>query len=328
MSSHLLNKLLTGDRIALSRAITLVESRLMEHQAEANALLDQCMQLDRSPAMRVAVSGAPGVGKSTSIEALGREIITAGKRLAVLAVDPSSVVSGGSVLGDKTRMQYLSTHPAAFVRPSPSGSTSGGVADRTREAVLLCEAAGFDVIIVETVGVGQSEIQVRQMVDILLLLIAPGGGDEVQGIKRGILELADVVMINKCDGDLTKAATETRTHYTHALRLLRGADDMPDVMMASALTGSGIPEAWQTLVARFMEMENSDTLRTLRNRQDRAWFDERSAGMLLRRMQVHPAIAAQISTCQKRIAAQEMSVRSALATLESVLENILQDKMP
>lgn len=233
---EIFQRLRNGDRVALSRAITLIESQQSAHLIEANALLDACQSTGAS-AMRIAVSGAPGVGKSTFIEAMSAHILTAGYKLAVLAIDPSSQVTGGSILGDKTRMQSLASHPNAYVRPSPAGSQQGGVAERTREAVMLCEAAGYDIIIVETVGVGQSEIQVRTMVDILALLIAPGGGDEVQGIKRGILEVADLVIINKSDGEMQKRALETKAQYSHALRILHSQETIPMILTCSALTG-------------------------------------------------------------------------------------------
>ena len=202
---QLARKVEAGDRRALARAITLIESTRADHRAEAEALIARFAKAGRR-AFRIGVSGAPGVGKSTFIEAFGLHLAGLGKRLAVLAVDPSSARGGGSILGDKTRMPELSRHPAAFIRPSPAGTTLGGVARRTREALFAVEAAGFDVAIVETVGVGQSETAVEDMVDAFLLLLAPAGGDELQGIKRGVMELADIIVINKADGDLVKPA--------------------------------------------------------------------------------------------------------------------------
>ena len=209
-----------GDRRALARAITLVESTRRDHRADAVALLDAILPATGT-ATRVGISGAPGAGKSTFIEALGLHLVDAGHRVAVLAVDPSSARSGGSILGDKTRMEQLSRRPEAFIRPSPSGGTLGGVARRTREALLVCEAAGFDVVLVETVGVGQSEVAVAGMVDLFVLLLAPGAGDELQGVKRGIVELADLIVVNKADGDLLDPARHTAADYAHALHLVR-----------------------------------------------------------------------------------------------------------
>src|SRR6188472_250749 len=208
-----------GDRRALARAITLVESTRADHRDDAVELLDALMPAT-GEATRVGISGAPGAGKSTFIEALGMHLVDAGHRVAVLAVDPSSTRSGGSILGDKTRMEELSRRPEAYIRPSPSSGTLGGVARRTREAMLVCEAAGFDVVVIETVGVGQSEVAVAGMVDLFVLLLGPGAGDELQGVKRGIVELADVVVVNKADGALADLARHTAADYTHALHLV------------------------------------------------------------------------------------------------------------
>ncbi len=235
-----------GDRRALARAITLVESGRADHRAQAVALLS-ALGRDRQ-ALRLGLSGTPGVGKSTFIEAFGMLLVEAGLRVAVLAVDPSSARSGGSILGDKTRMERLSRHPAAFIRPSPSQAQMGGVARRTREAVALCEAAGFDVVLIETVGVGQSETMVAEMCDLFVLLMAPAGGDELQGVKRGIMEMADLILVNKADGDLLPAATRTVADYAGALRLLRrrpqDPDGFPKAMPVSAVSGAGLATAW------------------------------------------------------------------------------------
>src|SRR6058998_3178255 len=212
-----------GSRRALAKAITLVESTRADHQRAAQRLLELVLP-DTGRAARVGVSGVPGVGKSTFIEAFGLHLIGRGKKVAVLAVDPSSALSGGSILGDKTRMPRLAAAPEAFIRPSPSGGTLGGVARRTREALLVCEAAGFDVVLVETVGVGQSEVAVAGMVDLFVLLLGPGAGDELQGVKRGIVELAALIVVNKADGDLLDLARHTAADYAHALHLVRSAD--------------------------------------------------------------------------------------------------------
>ena len=236
--SELAEQVVDGDRRALARAITLVESTRADHRAEAEALLAEVLP-HVGNSVRVGISGAPGAGKSTFIEALGGYLVEQTHRVAVLAVDPSSTRSGGSILGDKTRMEQLTRSPLAFVRPSPTGGTLGGVARRTREALLLCEAAGFDVVLVETVGVGQSEVKVAAMVDLFLVLVAPGGGDELQGLKRGIMELADLVVVNKADGDLAATAAHTAADYAAALHLVRpriaGWD--PRVLTCSALAG-------------------------------------------------------------------------------------------
>jgi LAO/AO transport system kinase len=264
-------QIVEGDRRALARAITLVESTRADHRAEAEALLAEVLP-HIGGAVRVGISGAPGAGKSTFIEALGGHLVERDHRVAVLAVDPSSTRSGGSILGDKTRMEQLTRSPNAFVRPSPTGGTLGGVARRTREAMLLCEAAGFDVVLVETVGVGQSEVKVAAMVDLFLVLVAPGGGDELQGLKRGIMELADLVVVNKADGDLAATAAHTAADYAAALHLVRprvaGWD--PRVLTCSALLGDGIAEVWDA-VDEFRTRVGAE-LPKLRARQSRDWM--------------------------------------------------------
>ena len=245
--SDLAGRIAKGERRALARAITLVESARDDHRGEAVALLDTLAPLGRQ-ALRIGLSGTPGVGKSTFIEAFGLLLTGAGLRVAVLAVDPSSARTGGSILGDKTRMERLSREPLAFIRPSPSQTHLGGVGRRSREAVALCEAAGFDVVLVETVGVGQSETLVAEMTDLFLLLLAPAGGDELQGVKRGIMEIADMIVVNKADGDLKPAATRTCADYSGALRLLRkrpqDPEGFPKAMMVSALQSEGLATVW------------------------------------------------------------------------------------
>ncbi len=270
MKGDLAQGVRAGERRALARAITLVESTRADHRAEAMRLLAALMA-HVGKSVRLGITGVPGVGKSTFIEAFGLHAIGQGKRVAVLAVDPSSKRGGGSILGDKTRMEKLATHPAAFIRPSPAGGTLGGVARRTREAILVAEAAGFDLVIVETVGVGQSETAVADMTDMFLLLLVPSGGDELQGIKRGIVELADLIVVNKADGELAAAAKRTQSEYQHALRLLRpsSAAWQPSVMAASALRGTGIAEVLLK-VERFREaMELSGEWRRRRSDQAR-----------------------------------------------------------
>ena len=244
--AKLASQVQAGDRRALARAITLVESTRTDHRATAAALMD-CALPATGGGLRLGISGAPGVGKSTLIEALGLHLINDGHKVAVLAIDPSSQLSGGSILGDKTRMEGLASNPAAFVRPSPTAGTLGGIARQTRSALLLCEAAGFDVILVETVGVGQSETAVAGIVDMLVMLIPPGGGDELQGLKKGIIELADLLLVNKADGDLAAAAERTAAEYAAALRLLHSPTPgwRPAVRTCSALEARGMDEIWR-----------------------------------------------------------------------------------
>jgi LAO/AO transport system kinase len=237
-----------GDRHLLSRAITLVESSRPEHERMAHAILDRCLG-DKRASIRVGVTGAPGAGKSTFIEALGLEIIREGRCVAVLAIDPSSSRSKGSILGDKSRMEQLAARREAFIRPTPSSGYLGGTSPRTHETILLCEAAGYDVIIVETVGVGQSEIVVNSMVDFILLLMLPGSGDELQGIKRGIMEIADTIAINKADAERRNLAAFSKVEFETALRLM--PEKHPEwerkVLLTSALEGTGVSEAWQNI---------------------------------------------------------------------------------
>ncbi|WP_428543492.1 methylmalonyl Co-A mutase-associated GTPase MeaB [Profundibacter sp.] len=275
--SDLASRVINGERRALARAITLIESARDDHREQATALLEAVKGAGRQ-ALRIGLSGTPGVGKSTFIEAFGVMLTGQGKRVAVLAVDPSSTRSGGSILGDKTRMERLSRDPNAFIRPSPSQTALGGVARRTREAVMLCEAAGFDIVLIETVGVGQSETMVADMSDLFVLLLAPAGGDELQGVKRGIMEIADLILINKADGDLLPAATRTCADYAGALRLLRkrsqDPDGFPKAMLVSALSGDGLETAWdemQTLTQWRKENGHWDAMRA---RQARHWFEE------------------------------------------------------
>ena len=262
-----------ADRRAIARAITLVESSHPDHQPAAAELLERLAQAPGA-AMRIGLSGAPGVGKSTFIESFGTFLVGRGHRLAVLAVDPSSAVSGGSILGDKTRMERLSVEPRAYIRPTPSGTSLGGVARRTRETIRIVEAAAFDVVIVETVGVGQSEAAVAAMTDIFVLLLSPGAGDELQGIKRGIVELAHIALVNKADGELADEARRTAAEYRNAFRMIAGGGSgwKVEVHTCSALTGSGIPEAWEC-IGRYRDWyERTGALSRRRSEQARGWL--------------------------------------------------------
>ena len=264
------------DRRALARAITLVESARADHRAQATALL-QALGNGRQ-ALRIGLSGTPGVGKSTFIESFGLMLTGHGLRVAVLAVDPSSTRSGGSILGDKTRMERLSRDPLAYIRPSPNQTQLGGVARRSREAVALCEAAGYDVLLIETVGVGQSETMVAQMCDLFVLLLAPAGGDELQGVKRGIMEMADLILVNKADGDLLAAARRTCADYAGALHLLRrraqDPDGFPKASAVSALQQTGLAEAWQDMQTLADWRRASGHWADLRAHQARQWFED------------------------------------------------------
>jgi len=264
---------LEGSRRMLSRAITLIESSLPEHQEQARDLLD-CLLPYTGNVVRIGITGVPGVGKSTFIESFGMYLSEKGKRIAVLAVDPSSTRSGGSIMADKTRMERLAVEPNAFIRPSPSGGTLGGVASKTRETMLLCEAAGFDVIIVETVGVGQSETTVASMVDFFLVLMLAGAGDELQGIKKGVLELADAIVINKADGDNIKNAQRARKEYENALHLLRPFSStwLPPAKVCSALEESGIDQIWSMVLSHRETFSASGELDAKRRHQSLDWM--------------------------------------------------------
>ncbi|MCZ7535167.1 MAG: methylmalonyl Co-A mutase-associated GTPase MeaB [Acidimicrobiia bacterium] len=311
-----------GDRRALARAITLAESTRDDHRATAVDLLDALLP-DAGGAVRVGVSGAPGAGKSTFIEALGGYLVEVGRRVAVLAVDPSSARSGGSILGDKTRMESLSRSPDAFIRPSPSGGTLGGVARRTREAMLLCEAAGFDVVIVETVGVGQSEVAVAGMVDLFLLLLAPGAGDELQGLKRGIVEMADLVVVNKADGDLAPSADRTVAEYSSALHVIRPRSFAwtPRVLACSALTGDGIPAVWQAMREHRNALEVGGALADLRADQARQWMWDEVTATLLVELRRDPEVARLVETLERDVVAGHVSPAAAA---RRILEEFLR----
>lgn len=282
--------ILDRDRAILGRALTLVESARADHRVVATEVVRRLLPHTGS-ARRVGVSGVPGVGKSTFLESLGSRLLDGGHRVAVLAVDPSSGVSGGSILGDKTRMGRLATDPGAFVRPSPSGGHLGGVTRTTRESMLICEAAGFDVVFVETVGVGQSETVVAQMVDTYLLLMLAGAGDDLQGIKRGILELGDVIAVQKADGDNKTRAQRARVELHGALSLLRGHDDVP-VLTCSALTGDGLDEVWQAVLAHGDGLRASGELDQKRSEQRLGWMWQLVDDELRRRLRSHPGVKA------------------------------------
>jgi LAO/AO transport system kinase len=303
---------LAGDRRALARAVTLVESTRDADRGRAVELLDAVLR-SAGGAVRVGVSGAPGSGKSTFIEALGCSLVDAGHRVAVLAVDPSSVRSGGSILADKTRMAELARRPEAFIRPSPSGGDLGGVAARTGEAIVLCEAAGYDVVLVETVGVGQSEVAVAELVDTFVLLVSPGGGDELQGVKRGIMELADVVVVTKADGDLAAAARRAEADNRHAVQFLRRRTAVwePRVLAASAVEGRGIEDVWSAVLAHRESLRGAGLLDELRRSQAVTAFWHDVERGLLGRLRADPARAARLDDLATAVAAGTVAPAAA-----------------
>ncbi len=302
VSSSLAADIRAGNRAALARAITLVESRREDHQAAARELV-QTLLPSTGKAYRVGITGSPGVGKSTTIDTLGMYLIEQGHRVAVLAVDPSSARTGGSILGDKTRMARLSNDERAFIRPSPSSGTLGGVAAKTREAMLLCEAAGFDVVLVETVGVGQSETAVCDMTDIFLALMLPGGGDELQGIKKGLIELADMIAINKADGDNVKRANRTAADYRGAMKILtpRSKHWFPPVLTYSGLTGTGVPELWQKIVEHRTAMNASGEFTARRSEQQVKWMWSMFEERMKARLRSDATIRARVKQIETRV---------------------------
>ncbi len=307
---------LAGDRRALARAITLIESRRLDHRPQADALLERLLP-QAGKSVRIGITGVPGVGKSTFIEAFGMHLIREGRKVAVLAVDPSSPKSGGSILGDKTRMEELSRQPNAFIRPSPSGGTLGGVARRTREAMLICEAAGFDTAIVETVGVGQSETAVAEMVDMFLLLLAPGTGDELQGIKKGIVELADLIVVNKADGDLVTAAERVARDYGNALHLLRPASPnwIPKVVTASSVGGAGVASVWQEVLAFEAALQASGEIAHKRASQAESWMWSEIKENLIAEFRASPAVRDLIGLLEGKVTKGRISPTAAARTL-------------
>ncbi len=300
-----------GNRRALAKAITVVESSLDHDRASAQAMLEQCLP-HTGNSIRLGITGIPGVGKSTFIEAFGLHLLEQGKRVAVLAVDPSSPIAGGSILGDKTRMEQLSRRQEAFIRPSPASGALGGVAQKTRETMLLCEAAGYDVILVETVGVGQSEYQVAGMVDFFMVLMLPNAGDELQGIKKGIMELADALVINKADGDSLKLAQQTQRHYRAAMGLLRHAPYWePRVTTCSSLEGSGIADVWQMITEYEERSRNCGAFTSRRDNQARDWMHQLIGEMLKARLRNNPDAQRLLPELEAKVLARELTPYTA-----------------
>lgn len=315
----------SGDRVLLGKAITLVESTRPDHQAVAQDIIARLLaeSPDSAGSLRIAVTGAPGVGKSTFIEALGIHLTKLGKRVAVLAIDPTSSISKGSILGDKTRMERLSTSEMAFIRPSPSGTSLGGVARKTRETILLVEAAGYETVLIETVGVGQSEIAAHSMTDVFLLLLLPGAGDELQGIKRGIVEMADILAVNKADGDRVQLADQARSYYQNATHLLpqRPSGWAPRVLTCSAEQGEGIETVWDTILDFKQSADASGFFRANRKKQAGYWLQEALQSGLQNAFFNHKRVQDTLAALEPDVLAGRMS---PFAAAEQVLAVFLK----
>ena len=310
-TSHLASEIRAGNRRALSRAITLVESSRQEHRAHAAELLDQLERARPRKSIRIGLTGTPGAGKSTFMDSFGVYLISEGRSVAVLAVDPTSPRAGGSILGDKTRMERLTQSSAAFIRPSPSGRALGGVARRSRECVFLCEHAGFDVVVVETTGVGQSESMVSELTDIFLLLIAPGGGDDLQGVKRGVTELADLVLVNKSDGELLSEAGRTCAAYQSALNLLRRRPQdppgIPRAIQVSARMEEGIASVWSEIESIASFRQESGHWESCRRAQDLSWLRQGIQEELMATMGREPSMRRRLESIEAALLAGEIS---------------------
>jgi LAO/AO transport system kinase len=322
--------ILGGDRVILAKAITLMESTLPEDQRLAGDVLDSVLAKSGN-SLRIGITGAPGVGKSTFIESFGKALIRSGKKVAVLTIDPTSQVSGGSILGDKTRMNELARNPDAFIRPSPSGRTLGGVGSHTREAILLCEAAGFGFVIVETVGTGQSETAIKKMADFFLLLIQPGAGDELQGIKKGIVEMADAIAVTKADGDNIKSARATQADYQHALHLSKGQPSgwVPKVITCSAINNTGLDDILIMIEQFRQQVSASGHFESNRRDQHTAWFHEHFEFLLSLDPRQSPEVLSLEKKLEDLIRSGNISPRHAAGQLlDAYHKTIINSKLP
>ena len=323
-AEYYVEQILSGNRMMLSKAITLIESSLSEHQILAQKVIEKCLPYS-GKSIRIGITGIPGVGKSTFIEALGKHVTLNGHKLAVLAVDPSSERSKGSILGDKTRMEKLSVDPHAYIRPSPSSGSLGGVARKTRETILLCETAGFDVIFIETVGVGQSETLVHSMVDFFLLLMLAGAGDELQGIKRGIMEMADLIAINKTDGNNYQRATQAKAEYANALRLFPPTESgwTPSVENCSSINGFGIDKIWELIIENHKSLIENGFFNRQRLVQKKHLMYETIQQALNERFYKNPIISKKMQALEKKVVNSKIS---AYVAAQELLDKYFSDR--
>jgi LAO/AO transport system kinase len=319
--SSLISAIRAGDRATLARAITLIESKRADHRAQAHKLVQELLP-HTGTAVRLGLTGSPGAGKSTLIDALGSMLTAKGHKIAVLAVDPSSSRSGGSILGDKTRMARLAVDPNAFIRPSPSSGTLGGVAAKTRETMLLCEAAGFDVIVVETVGVGQSETAVADMTDFFLLLMVAGAGDELQGLKKGVVELADMIAVNKADDENVARARAAAAEFRSALNILapRSPTWQPPVITCSAMTGDGIPDLWAQVLAHRYKTTATGEFAVRRREQQVKWLWSLLEERMMAKLRSDPAVRTKLRQAEAAVAAGKLAPTLAVEEIAEMLD--------
>jgi LAO/AO transport system kinase len=322
--AKLQKSIITGDRVALGQAITLIESKKSTDRQEAGNLLANLLK-HTGNSLRIGITGIPGVGKSTFIEAIGSLITSQGKKLAVLAIDPSSPHSKGSILGDKTRMHRLAANANAFIRPSAAGGHLGGVANKSMETILLCEAAGYDVIIVETVGVGQSEVAVKNMTDVFVLLMLAGAGDELQGIKRGIMEMADILVINKADGDNIPPTNLAKKAYENAIHLFTARDSgwIPPVLTCSSLSGNGVEAIWQRLNDFQSLAEDGGLLELNRNEQKKHWLEQTLGAELMRRIKADEKVKARLPELENQVVTNKIT---AMQAVDDVMNTFFNNK--
>lgn len=321
--AELFQQIRDGDRFALGKGITLLESKLASHREQAIQLLELSAKV-QTDSIRIAITGSPGSGKSTFIESFGLYLVGLGKRVAILAIDPSSQLSKGSILGDKTRMPKLSTHPKAFVRPSPSGTTLGGVAQRTRESIELCEAAGYDLILIETVGVGQSEYQVSNMVDFFMLLLLPGAGDGLQGIKRGIVEMADLIVVNKADGDRFVMAQQTKIQFQNALHYYPTKESgwSTKIVLTSALEETGMDLCWEQ-VELFISKAGPSKIANRRKIQNQTWLDDRLSDWAYNYLIQEIQIQDTLKDVREQLKKDSITVSKAIYLIQEKIKKII-----